>query len=47
MISIERGHWIDYTGYLTMPACVGNAAVAALLPQLIVAGLWRIWRVQP
>ena len=42
----ERGHWIDYTGFLTLPALVGNAAVAFLLPQLIVAGLWRLSRVR-
>jgi hypothetical protein len=41
----ERGHWIDYAGSMTLPALVGNAAVAFLLPQLIVAGLWRIWRI--
>jgi hypothetical protein len=46
-LQLERGHWVDYTGFLTMPALVGNLAVAFLLPQLIVAGLWRILRVRP
>ena len=46
-LQFERGHWIDYTGFLTLPALVGNVAVAFLLPQLIVAGLWRILRVRP
>jgi hypothetical protein len=46
-LRFERGHWIDYTGFLTLPALVGNVAVAFLLPQLILAGLWRVMRVRP
>jgi hypothetical protein len=34
----ERGRWLDYTGALAVPAFVGNALVAFLLPQLFVAG---------
>jgi hypothetical protein len=41
-LQFKRGHWIDYTGFLTLPAVVGNVAVAFLLPQLILAGLRRI-----
>ena len=46
-LQFKLGHWIDYTGFLTLPALVGNAAVAFLLPQLIRAGLWRLLRVRP
>jgi hypothetical protein len=40
----ERGKWIDFTGPLTLPALMGNAAVAFLLPQLIAAGAMRVGR---
>src|ERR1035441_694350 len=34
----ERGRWIDYTGFLTLRALLGNALAAFLLPQLFVIG---------
>jgi hypothetical protein len=38
----EGGRWIDYTGFLTLPALLGNALAAFLLPQLFVLGAKRV-----
>jgi len=35
-LQFRRGGWMDYTGFLTVPALLGNALVAFLLPQLFV-----------
>jgi len=40
----DKGKCIDFTGPLTLPAFIGNAAVVFLLPQVIVAGAMRVVR---
>lgn len=44
VFQFERGRWVDFTGVITLPAMLGNALVAFLLPQLLVAGATRIRR---
>lgn len=39
---LDNGHWIDYVGFLTTPALIGNVLAAFLLPQVWVAGA-RQW----
>ena len=40
----DQGKWIDFSGPLTLPAFLGNSAVAFLLPQLVATGAMRLGR---
>jgi len=43
-LQFKRGRWIDYPGILALPALLGNALAAFLLPQIFVAGARRVYR---
>jgi len=43
-LEFKRGRWIDYPGILALPALLGNALAAFLLPQIFVAGARRVYR---
>ena len=45
VLEFDQGRWRDFTGPLTLPALLGNGAVAFLIPQLIAATL-RIARLR-
>jgi hypothetical protein len=36
ILKFERGHWIDFTSFLSPLAILGNIVFAALLPQVLV-----------
>jgi hypothetical protein len=40
----ERGRWIDYIGVLALPALLGNALAAFLLPEIFVPGARGVCR---